>query len=248
MDNVPSDPADFADPGKVLTLPFLFPLEVPQDRFAVEDQHFKYFGREEFSRLYKAVSGLQFFGWRLFYLHGTLGAGKSHMLAALVCLLRKQGKKVVYLPDCRAMLRIPFEYTRMALLMALHDDARSVETLRTKCNDLSDLASFSKMISYQERLYFIIDQLNALDPQPESTDRNDSAKKAEVRNFLDEISAFHLRITSSSGNYQHGVHDKARSTGEKWMAQYGGLSDVSLFHSATCPVAHELPPANLSIA
>jgi len=40
---------------------------------------------------------------RRYLLHGTLGAGKSHLLAVLTCVLRKEGMRVVYLPDCRRL-------------------------------------------------------------------------------------------------------------------------------------------------
>lgn len=47
---------------------------------------------------------------------------ESHMLAALACLLTKDGRRVVYLPDCRSMLRGPEWYLRSALLLAFADD------------------------------------------------------------------------------------------------------------------------------
>jgi hypothetical protein len=81
----------------------------------------------------------------------------SHLLAGLVCL-----------SECRAMLRISFDYAQMALLMAIHDEDHSVEILSSQRTGLNRLVSFCKSISRQERLCFIciIDQLNADGSQP----------------------------------------------------------------------------------
>jgi hypothetical protein len=57
--------------------------------------------------------------------YGTDGYGKFHILAALACLLVRQKETVVYLPDCRAMLREPLEYLRNALLFAFADSSSS---------------------------------------------------------------------------------------------------------------------------
>ena len=44
---------------------------------------------------------------RRIYVYGSMGYGKSHMLAALACLLVKQNERVIYFPDCRSMLESP---------------------------------------------------------------------------------------------------------------------------------------------
>ena len=36
-------------------------------------------------------------------MYGTLGYGKSYILAAVVCLLRKQGRHVLYIANCDAL-------------------------------------------------------------------------------------------------------------------------------------------------
>jgi len=42
------------------------------------------------------------------------------MLAALTCLLLKEGQKVVYIPDCRGLPRDAFGYLRHSLRLAFH--------------------------------------------------------------------------------------------------------------------------------
>ena len=38
------------------------------------------------------------------HINGALGAGKPRLLAALACVLWKNGKTIVYLPDCCHLL------------------------------------------------------------------------------------------------------------------------------------------------
>ena len=58
------------------------------------------------------MSELRLTKTRKLLLHGTAGFGKSHIVAALVCLLIKQGRLVVYLPDCKVMLKDRVDYLR----------------------------------------------------------------------------------------------------------------------------------------
>jgi len=93
------------------------------------------------------------------------------------------------------------------------------------CNTEDNLVLFCDTMVGDVRLYFIIDQLDALDVQDEVTDRNDNSK-ASVRDALDKITMLHIRICSSTGNYMHGRHDSTKQTGEQTMRVYTGLSNV----------------------
>ena len=226
--SVSSNVDEYCDPANILILPLLFAAKIPSDGFNLEGHHFRFFGRERFRELYEDVCKLSFFQRRLFFLHGTLGAGKSHMLAALVCLLSKEGKKVVYLPDCRALLRHPFRYLQLALLRTFHDDPEASNSLM-HYNTEDGLVLFCDTVAEDVRLYFIIDQLNALDVQDGAMDHNNNSKKASVRNTLDKITMLHLRICSSTGNYMNSRHDSTRQTGEQTMRVYTGLNNVRGF-------------------
>jgi len=48
------------------------------------------------------------------YTYGTMGYGKSYTLSVLACLLYRQGERVVFIPDCRAMIVYPL--TRMYMI------------------------------------------------------------------------------------------------------------------------------------
>ena len=165
-------------------------------------------------------------GTRLYFLHGTFGAGKSYLLAALACLLVKERMSVVYLPDCRAMLRNPFEYLRAALELTFAGNIAAGTFLRS-ATELEELGQFCSVASGEFRLFSIIDQANALDPQDEAVDRYPSDQRRLVRNFLGSITSQHLKLASSNSNYLHAQHDILRQTGERRLCLYGGLSKVS---------------------
>ena len=208
-------------------LPFLFAGQVPTERFHLdENRYFEFYGRKLFGKLYDATKSMHFLKTRRYALHGTLGAGKSHLLAALTCVLRKEGMRVVYLPDCRGLLDNPFRYLRHALRLAFFDTleiqefliaSERIEDLRKFCNDAA---------SAQHRILFIIDQVNALDPQDEARDRYSNEGKRFVRAMLENITVEHLKLTSSTGNYMHAAHDTHRQSNEKRISMYGGLSKV----------------------
>ena len=115
----------------------------------------------------------------------------------------------------------------LALLLAYADDLSSTEMLQSACTSLSDLVEFARWPAVAEWAYYIIDQLNALYVQDPSVDRNYNEKKAEIRNFLNQLTTLHFRITSSSAYYLHGVQDFAKATGEERQSINQGLSEVS---------------------
>ncbi|KAF8539196.1 hypothetical protein BDD12DRAFT_633437, partial [Trichophaea hybrida] len=98
-------------------------------------------GRYKFRELYDAAKSMNFRGTRKYFLHGTLGAGKSYLLAALACLLNKEGAKVVYLPDCREMMGDTCEYLRSALRLTFTGNERH-DAFLADCNDTSELVKF----------------------------------------------------------------------------------------------------------
>src|SRR6266550_4558324 len=94
-----SDPSTFTD----LPCPSL--LSMPYQRFASKEidglAHFGYMGRSQFHELQQRIENKNFLdGSETLYLYGTSGSGKSHLLAALVYYLVREGKHVFYIPDC----------------------------------------------------------------------------------------------------------------------------------------------------
>lgn len=217
----------------------MFVGAVPGDRFFLDKNgRFEYYGREKFRDLYEAVKSMRFQGTRKYFLHGTHGAGKSYILAALTCLLFMEGVKVVYLPDCREMLCDSFHYLQSALRLTFTGAGQHYEQSLASTECARDLVNFCTARSSESiRLLFVIDQVNALDPRDEESDRFPLDIKRSTRTLLDTTTSSHMKLSSSSGNYLHALHDTHRQTGEKRLTLYGGLTEVHIIPFITlCPL------------
>jgi predicted ATPase len=131
-----------SDPSELSTLPFPFCSGlIAGERFNINDNYeFQYMGRTRFKELWGKVQDLSKPRFSRFYLYGTIGWGKSYMLAALVCFMVRRGKRVVYLPNCQQMLEHPVEYIKSALMFTFaRDEAiqKQVSELKT-ADDLTD--------------------------------------------------------------------------------------------------------------
>lgn len=209
---------------------FPFPFtgdQLPVDRFDFSDEfRFEYMGREAFSDLWGTVTKLKVRqSYSRLYIQGTIGYGKSHILAVLAGLLSRKGKRVVYLPDCRELLRNTVRYMQTALLCAFADPASSGVR-----DEIRALKSPEEVISFCEQhrsTYFIIDQMNALDLEDANWDRVGNDRKGVAQKFLDELTYGQYRITSASASYKTAVHMSKDQTGDRKLALMGGMSEVS---------------------
>jgi hypothetical protein len=76
------------------------------------------------------------------------------------------------------------------------------------------------------RLCFIVDQLNALDPEPHGRDVSTDTAKSALLSILQRISHSHVYITSASANHQSARYLKMKETGERKIALLGGMTTV----------------------
>ena len=76
-------------------MPFPFVGNIlPTERFKVtKDGYWKYMGREIFTELLNMVDTLKTNPVAGLWLYGTIGYGKSHILAALACYLIAAGER-----------------------------------------------------------------------------------------------------------------------------------------------------------
>jgi hypothetical protein len=63
------------------------------------------------------------------WVYGLIGNGKSHLLATLVYYLTAQGRRVIYLPDCRICYRHPVCYIQQALLFIWADQPEGADQI-----------------------------------------------------------------------------------------------------------------------
>jgi len=215
-------------------LPFPFLHLVPA-RFKLDDKRcFEFYGRSKFRELYEAAHSMNCDQNPRYFFHGTLGAGKSHLLAALACLLMREGKIVVYVPDCSELLGNPLEYFRTALEFAYDSRERVriiLKALRQEVVEehiaLERLSDFCNQRLKLDTAFFIVDQANAFDDDTvPGSHRFSNEKKKQIRNLLDTSSATHLKLESSTANYKHAWTNSRRQTSEKRIGLYCGLGKV----------------------
>ncbi|KAF8462175.1 hypothetical protein BDZ91DRAFT_850755 [Kalaharituber pfeilii] len=231
------DAVRLSQPGASFALPFPYPGVVPERFHLGQEGQFEFFGRHKFAELYKVVKDMNPRQRKRVHFHGTLGAGKSHLLAALVCLLRKEGAPVVYLPDCYELLTSepPELYLITALFASFWNDTDLSEEVTELFNAVLsreynhdrlewDILVFCNLAAQLKKtILFVVDQANALDDSPD--DRIGTEKKQKVRKLLDGISSNHLKISSSTANYHAAKHDEFRATSETRLTLYKGLDD-----------------------
>lgn len=227
--HVSADPQWYSDPNNYHSIPFPFMYhERPIERFSLHDDTFEYMGREAFQRVDKQVSSLKLGdGYTRLYIEGTMGYGKSHILAALACMLYRQGKRVVFIPDCRAMLRDPLPYIKSALLCAFADPL-----LVEKRNQIRACTTKEQIYSFFHRLdgptpYFIVDQINAFELSDVNTDLISDQQKKTYNSFIVALATGSFYITGASANYQTSKYMEQKQTGDLKMSLTGGMSKVS---------------------
>ena len=213
---------DFSDPRMLSLLPFPSLLEKPK-RFTISDhdgvEHFEYMGRLKFGELRTRIKGEYFLrAYERLYVYGTSGSGKSHILAALVCQLIREGERVVYLPDCYRLLENAARAIWHALLFAFHDTAH-LEAVENP-DDVDALIAF---MSHWKNLYVVVDQMNSL----EAVQQDERAeKKKKVRDWLDRMRSGHRYIFSASANEISSREAHTKQSGIEVFYILGGMTKV----------------------
>lgn len=231
-DAQPNDLDDYSNPAKMIKLPFPYRgSRYPYERFHFTplnftSPEFNYMGRREFKLLSDEVSQLAQTPFstqcRELYLYGTIGYGKSYLLAAMVCSLIQKGKNVVYLPDCRALLDKPVRYIQDALLLTFADRDDYQEEI-AHCKSFEALGDLIERLGNEGiYLYFVIDQYNVLD----SGDGECDNMKERVKSELGVLMYRHCVIRSASADHQQAIRFEQKQTNNIKHGVYGGLTEV----------------------
>jgi hypothetical protein len=227
LQKINPDPIQYSDPRNMTIFPFPFSGgQLPVDRFDFSESHFEYMGRTAFSELWHTVGELEAGkGYSRLYIQGTMGYGKSHMLAVLAGLLSRIRKRVVYLPDCRELIGNTMPYMQTTLLCAFADPPSS--DVRDEIRALESQDDVIAFCSQHPSTYFIIDQTNALDREDANMDTKDNERKAATQIFLNGLTYGQYRITSASASHRTAVHMAKKQTNDSKLALMGGMSEVS---------------------
>ncbi|RGB41573.1 hypothetical protein C1646_739046 [Rhizophagus diaphanus] len=221
---LPEDRNVYSNPKNSLLLPFPFLGErKPVERFSIDDDKFLYMGRKVFDKVLNTINELKSGnGYMDFFIYGTMGYGKSYILATIVCFLLKTRKRVVYLPDCRELARKPEYYIKSALFLTYSDDSVKMSEIQS-CVTLDDIIEFCNPSEQKEPLYFIVDQINALDSH-DDTGIDESLKK-KIKSSLNEMAINNYYIKSSSANNISALHLSIKQANEKKIELYGGFDE-----------------------
>jgi hypothetical protein len=215
---------DLAEPSIMTDLPFPSPLSIPFQRFdwRLEDSipHFSYMGRSILNVLYKQMQGPNFLAaYEALYLYGSSGSGKSHIIAALVCRLIREGKHVLYIPDCSKLLNDFTRIIRSALQFAFYDSKTHLKVIESA--QVEGLLAFW---ANQGNGYLIVDQVNALDLGSPTTKMDDIKK--QVTHYLARMQVGHKYVFSASANEQSNQMAKRKQSGVTVITMNGGMTEV----------------------
>jgi hypothetical protein len=215
----------YSNPETFISLPFPFlGDDKPVDRFFIRDGNFQYMGRNAFDDVLNIINNLVLGdGYKKFFIYGTMGYGKSHILATIVCFLFRTGKRVVYLPDCRELAMNTVDYVKSALYLTFESNIDKISEINN-CETLDEIANFCKKES--EPLYIVVDQLNALDGH-NNTEISGATKQRTIE-FLSQITSKHYYIKSSSANNMSALHLNLKQPNERKIELYKGLNKVNL--------------------
>jgi hypothetical protein len=155
------------------------------------------------------------------WLYGTHGYGKSYLLAALVCYLVAQDERVVYIPDCRALLKDPVKYVRAVMLFAWADNITSQEEIITLNTEKAIEAFFES----QKSVIFVIDQRNGFNQSSCSEKR--AARREDLLDWTERFAFGHKGVSSSSANYADYHEQINKENSNIVLCAYRGLTRVS---------------------
>ena len=128
-------------------------------------------------------------GYTRIHIEGTMGYGKLHILAVLAGLLSHSGKWMVHLPDCRELLINTVQYLQSALLCAFADPLSFNKCERIRALQLQD--DLERFCRANSPLYFIIDQMNAMDHEGPNMDIVSNGTKMAIRQYLASLTSGH---------------------------------------------------------
>jgi hypothetical protein len=142
----------------------------------------------------------------------------------MVCLLMRKGRKVVFLPDCKALLRDHVDYFRSALLLTFAAEPSIQAQVACLCS-VEAIVGFCKA---HNDLTFIVDQFNALEIDKDKDDAELQKKKAAVRQLIDSAAYDRALLKAASANNftaREVVHGKQLNM--NIVTLFGGMTQVS---------------------
>jgi len=219
--SLPGAVALLSDPERQHDLPFPVTYMGTPSQFAVRQGVWRYVGREKFPELLRQLKFVQTaMSYSKLWVYGTRGNGKSHLLAALVCYLSARGECVIYIPNCGDGLRNPVAYFKAAMLFAFTDKAAQDRILT-----METMEEIKYFLDRYAPVYFVIDQMNALDTEVGDQEHRRLAK-ARLSRWISLLTSSRKAVLSSSANLQCHLRLRSKEHYNHTMRVYGGLTEV----------------------
>ncbi|CAJ0913928.1 4188_t:CDS:2 [Entrophospora sp. SA101] len=233
INKISDNSIDYSNPEKISELPFPFlGTKKPTDRFnTYNNYYFKYIGREKFEKILEDINKMKAGITNMsYYIYGTMGYGKSYILAAMTCYLLRTGRCVVYLPDCRVFVNDPLNYIKSALFLTFAYKEDEFKVI-LNCEKIEDIVRFCHSLGiYNRRLYFIVDQFNALDYDEgiNAAFSNDVpiCKKEILYDLINKMTSEHYIIKSASANNKSALYLQRKQLQEDKIVLIGGYTEV----------------------
>lgn len=228
---------DCSDPSK--TSSFSFPTAyttspTPQISFT---------GRTNFIPLWSRIHDLDISYNKYLCITGTSGSGKTHLLSAIIHLMRKfENHIVLYISDCQAMVQHPSGYASYVhdeLLHAIKSSRRGDEILSKVSlpEKTSPGREYSFQLTYYANrlskvgfmMYIAVNQEDDLDPQPGDSSEVEKERHSAWR-LLRPMASRHVMITTGTENSRLVSSESQRypEFGEMRFTMAGGCDNVSI--------------------
>ena len=231
-------PKDLSTPSKdLIKLPFPGISLFPMDRFEIgADQTWEYMPREIFSELLEKVGAFMKGKWTVLWFYGTIGFGKSHVLAALACYLIQSSYRVIYIPDSRACYQDSKLLLREAMALAWADHPATVSMIES-LETLDQISEFLRRAvrTQKQPTFFLVDQMNAL--QLPSSSGEDTREIEALHVFFKKCTPVCKCIFSTSANNHTYLQLDTKQANILRVNAYGGMAKVTIacIYSPTIP-------------
>jgi hypothetical protein len=216
---------------------------VPEDRFVVDHGVFACMGRADVERLVNEVNKEDTFS--AINVYGTIGYGKSHIIATAIIKLTTMGKRVVFLPSARDLADHKFEYVRHAVALAFVKDEHLCRDLLA-CGAMDDLQSLLRGQEYD----LVVDQVNSLE-EGSGAFKKSQEDVAEAKRFISSLRSSadgrRIIVEGFSANNETAKAQQQKQRSERDLRFFGGLNDDEVRDSllwcpsSYCSVAVVLP-------
>lgn len=221
---------DLLDIKKTTKLPYLFFWDYDIYRFKLDSENrFDFSGRSSSKAIFQKVEEALKNHIKFHIIYGSIGYGKSFMLAAFAVYLLKKGERVLYLPKAKCIFMRKNWYRALKMLKAteerrtdknntlIEDIARLIRAIPKESNKERFALYTKDVINTLDSVIFIIDQWNSIP----------SFKMAQE--IADQVScSSNILITAASANNKTSAKvflSETRSNEFTFEGKFGGYGD-----------------------